>query len=144
MDPIIALLVALQFSAFGWRINREISVGDEERKTWLPLADYVNVLMLFLTISCCIVIPLSFTGVDKLKKTILIAAVILLAFHPITTAAHYGLLSMRGRDYYVNSKGDYPYATREEVISFILSLLITVAFVGYILFWLPSYALLMQ
>jgi hypothetical protein len=132
IDSIVILVVALQFAAFGWRINREITVGDEERRTWLPLADWINVIMLLLTIFFCIVVPLTFGGFGTLKKIILAAAAILIAFHPITTAGHYGLLSGRGRGRYLNSKGDYPYATEEEILSFVLSLIITVAFVFFI------------
>jgi hypothetical protein len=40
------IVVALQFAAFGWRIAREISVADENRKTWLPVPDYINLLIM--------------------------------------------------------------------------------------------------
>ncbi|MEJ2671572.1 MAG: hypothetical protein P8168_05075 [Deltaproteobacteria bacterium] len=128
INGIIALLVGLQFAAFGWRINREISVGDEERKTWIPLADFVNIIMLFSTIICCIIIPLM--GFDTLRKPVFIAAAILIAFHPMTTAGHYGLLTRRGRKHYLTPEGDWPYKTGEEYVSFILSLIITAVFVG--------------
>ena len=28
-EALTAIVIALQFAAFGWRINREIAVGDE-------------------------------------------------------------------------------------------------------------------
>ena len=43
LQAIIGVL-ALQFAAFGWRINREITVGDDQRRTWLPLPDWVNLV----------------------------------------------------------------------------------------------------
>ena len=138
MDGTVTLLVALQFAAFGWRINREITVGDEERRTWFPVADYVNVIMLFLTISCCIVIPLVFGSFGTLKKMVLVAAAILLAFHPITTAGHYGLITKRGREYYADPEEDYPYTTREEIVCFVISIIITAFFVLYIYKYSPS------
>ncbi len=61
-DNVIRLvppLIALQFAAFGWRINREISVGDANRRTWLPLPDVVNIVRMLSVVAFLIVIPLN-------------------------------------------------------------------------------------
>jgi hypothetical protein len=50
-------LLALQFASFGWRINREIAVGDAGRRTWLPLPDYINILSMLAVVSCAILTP---------------------------------------------------------------------------------------
>ena len=36
-NSLVPSILALQFVAFGWRINREIPVGDSGRKTWFPM-----------------------------------------------------------------------------------------------------------
>lgn len=92
IDIMAIPVTALQFAAFGWRINRVITVGEEKRKTWLPLANLLNIVMLLLIIFSCIVIPITFGGFYTFKRIIMVAAAIFIAFHPITTAGHYGLL----------------------------------------------------
>lgn len=41
VNTLVSMIVALQFVAFGWRINREITVGDAGRKTWFPIPDVI-------------------------------------------------------------------------------------------------------
>jgi len=43
-QPWVYSLIALQFVAFGWRLNREIAVGDQQRRTWLPAVDWLNLI----------------------------------------------------------------------------------------------------
>jgi hypothetical protein len=50
--------LALQFVAFGWRINREITVSDEGRRPWLPLPDVINIASMVAVVVFCILIPL--------------------------------------------------------------------------------------
>lgn len=128
-DAAVAIVIALQFAAFGWRINREISVGDEGRKTWLPIADYINIAMILLTSAICIVLPLASGEFVKASKIILAIAVVFIAFHPISIAGHYCLLVGQGRDKYISKKGlnDYPYFTDEEIISLIISAILAIS-----------------
>ncbi len=44
------ILVAFRAAAFTLRINREISVGEAKRITWLPLADWINVVSIAATL----------------------------------------------------------------------------------------------
>jgi hypothetical protein len=92
---IISLVVALQFAAFGWRINREISVGDKGEKTWLPLTDRVNFLSMFLTLTCCILLPLFLGRFSRLSMSVFGFSSVLIFWHPISMAAHYELLAGR-------------------------------------------------
>src|SRR6266498_5637498 len=92
-QPLIAPVLALQFAAFGWRIVREINVGDQERRTWFPIYDWINILALICTTLFCVVVPLATGGLSQVSKTVLAVAYILIAFHPINGAAHYRLFS---------------------------------------------------
>jgi len=43
-------LVALQFLAFGWSVNREINVDHADRQPVIPLPDVINIMSLFTTV----------------------------------------------------------------------------------------------
>jgi len=63
-------------------------------------------------------------------KAMLAVAATLVGFHPVNTAAHYGLLTGRGRARYLEGDGDYPYATDEEILSTAVTVVVA-AFVAY-------------
>jgi hypothetical protein len=117
-------LIALQFAAFGWRINREIAVGDAKRKTWLPLPDIVNVLSLLGVVAFLVTVPLASDAFERSSRAVLGAAYSLLAFHPITMAAHYRLFSKGGRSIYTQRGKDYPYATGQEIFTLVFSMVL--------------------
>ena len=52
-------LIALQFAAFGWRVNREINLAVAERQPYIPIPDCLNIVSLFATVICLIVIPIT-------------------------------------------------------------------------------------
>jgi hypothetical protein len=62
-QPLVSGLIALQFIAFGWRINREITVGDQRRKTWLPMPDLLNLISLLAVVLFCVALPLGLGAV---------------------------------------------------------------------------------
>ncbi len=115
VGPLTGSVIGLQFVAFGWRVNREIAVGDQERRTWLPVPDCINVLALFWTIGLCVILPLSQGGrFAGLSRATLAAAAVLVAFHPVSMAAHYGLFTgQRPR----KGGGDIQFAPRPEKVS---------------------------
>jgi hypothetical protein len=123
-------LLALQFASFGWRINREIAVGDAGRRTWLPLPDYINILSMLAVVSCAILTPLCENRVSNLSRLVVGVAYVLLAFHPVTMAAHYRLLWGRGgRSIY---KKDFPWVTGQEILSASVSIVLA-ALTGWLL-----------
>lgn len=119
-------LIALQFAAFGWRVNREINLGDSGRATWIPIPDVLNIMSLLATVICLIVVPIATDSYFWLSRMVLGAGYVLIAFHPFTMAAHYRLWSRDGRNKYVTDGKDYPYATGEELVSSSLSILLAV------------------
>ena len=125
-------LIALQFAAFGWRVNREINLGDSGRATWIPIPDVLNIMSLLATVICLIVVPIATDSYFWLSRVVLGAGYVLIAFHPFTMAAHYRLWSRDGRNKYVTAGKDYPYATGEELVSALISIILAVLSVLYI------------
>jgi hypothetical protein len=124
MDPIIfvPVVLALQFAAFGWRIAREIAIGDERRRTWFPLPDYINVVAMLVVVACCVVWPTIVGVFGSVSKGSLVGAAVLIAMHPVSMAAHYRLLWGGGRHLYDSLGKDYPWITGQEVICVTTSL----------------------
>jgi hypothetical protein len=115
-SSLVPAILALQFVTFGWRINREISLGDSGRKVWLPVPDVLNVLSLFAVVAFCIVVPLG-THSGEPSRSVVAAAFVLLAFHPLSMAFHYSLFSNGGRDGELNADDDYQYCPMRERVS---------------------------
>src|SRR6202522_2416164 len=107
-------LIALQFVAFGWRVNREITLRDADRGSWIPVPDVLNIMSLLATVICLIVVPIATDTYFWLSRIVLGAGYILIAFHPFTMAAHYRLWSRDGRNKYVTAGKDYPYRSEER------------------------------
>src|ERR1700727_2706600 len=110
-------LIALQFVAFGWRVSREIQLGDASRATWVPIPDVLNIMSLLATVICLIVVPIATDSYFWLSRVVLGAGYVLIAFHPFTMAAHYRLWSRKSKSGHVTDAKDYPYATSDELIS---------------------------
>lgn len=138
----VLVLLTLQLAVFGWRINREIAVGDQGRRVWFPVSDYVNIVSMFLLLVFCIVNPLLGQGLagDSVSysfpssaRAIFGGAIILLVFHPLSMVAHYGLLNTNGRPKSTrNGKPDYAYCPPQEKVLVILSLVSAILVVGFI------------
>ena len=135
-NTITSTVLAGQFAVFGWRINREIPVGDSGRRTWIPVSDIVNILSLFMVVVFCVVKPLS-TGVFSVSSySVLAAACVLLAFHPIGMIGHYRLLTRYGRHVYLEKGQDFPYCTVPEAAFVIAGLLSATTAASYV--WLTN------
>jgi hypothetical protein len=120
---LITVLIALQFAAFGWRINREIPLGDQGRRTWFPLPDYLNLLSFLAVVFTWGVLPLVGWSSDRAARVALGVGYSLVAFHPISEMAHYRLFSKSGRSIYIKApEDDYPWITGQEMVSVGVSL----------------------
>jgi hypothetical protein len=123
--------MSLQFVAFGWRLLREIPLGDQGRRTWLPLPDWINLLSLLAVAITCAVLPLSGHLYPKMANETLAIAYWFIAFHPVSEAMHYRIFFKGGRSVYLIQKdGDYPWSTFEERISVSISVAVALA-IGY-------------
>src|SRR6185503_1607319 len=101
--------LGLQFAAFGWRIMREIQLEDEGRRTWFLVTDFLIILSLCALVANCIVLPLAGQRDHLLIARTIAIAYIVIAAHPLNTAAHYRLFSRTGRTKYRAQGRDVPY-----------------------------------
>lgn len=112
--PLVPALLALQFAVFGWRIAREVSLGDEGRRTWLLLSDFLNLLSMLAVVSLCVVLPLRTGTFSTLSRVALGVGYVLICFTPLIIAGHYRLFSREGRTIYEEAGRDYPWLTGQE------------------------------
>jgi hypothetical protein len=117
-------LIGLQFFALGWRVNREINVPNAERQTVIPLPDVINIMSLFTTVGCLVVLPMVTESCYWLSRIVLGSGYVLIAFYPFTLAAHYRLWTREVPSRKTRDGANSPYANREELITSILSVLI--------------------
>lgn len=125
-------LIALQFVAFGWRVNREINLRDADRGSWIPVPDVLNIMSLLATVICLIVVPIATDTYFWLSRMVLGAGYVLIAFHPFTMAAHYRLWSRASKSGNVTDGKEHPYTTGEELLSASLSMILAVLSALYI------------
>ncbi len=117
-------LIALQFLAFGWRVNREIRARPAERQTVIPLPDVINIMSLFATVACTVVLPLATESCLWLSRMVLGGAYVLIVFYPFTVAAHYQLWKRKSTNRKVTGEASDRYANTGELATSIFSVLI--------------------
>ena len=125
-------LIALQFLSIGWTVNREINVADADRQIVIPLPDVINIVSLFATVGCLVVIPIATESYFWLSRMVLGCAYVLLAFHPFTVAAHYRLWNRKGRAMKAANGACPPYINREELITSALAIVIAIVVATYL------------
>jgi hypothetical protein len=117
-------LLAIQIVFLGWRINREIPLGDNGRRVWFPIYDIINLLAMILIVMIYIILPNIITVNDKILKRSFSCGFVLLVFHPINAIMHYGLFNKSGKRN-INQNSDYSYCPLAEAISTIIGIIIT-------------------
>lgn len=125
LQPIVSTVLILQFLAFGWRVNREVTVGEPSSRKYVPAPDVLNVISMFAVLGFCILLPLKSETMDSIASPVLGVAAVLIVFHPVNVAAHYGLFSLRRRE-----ADDARYMTGHEVITTLCTIGVALA-VGY-------------
>jgi hypothetical protein len=92
-----SVLLALQATSFGWRINREASESEKGEATWLPVADIINLFAMCISVSCVFLAPIlgfwSTAGAVRSFGVVLILTV----GHAVSLAAHYELFKFGKR-----------------------------------------------
>jgi hypothetical protein len=125
-------LIALQFLAFGWTVNREINVAAADRPIVIPLPDVINIMSMFATVSCLIVSLIANESSFWLSRMVLGGAYVLIAFHPLTIAAHYRLWKQKDTSRKDIDGATSSYVNREELFASLLSSLLAIAVAAYL------------
>jgi hypothetical protein len=125
-------LIALQFLACGWRVNREIHAADDERQDVIPLPDVINIMSLCATVGCVIVLPIATESYFWLSRMVEGGAYVLIVFHPLAIAAHYRLWRRDGIRRQDRDGAGSHYANREELAASLLSVLIATVVAAYL------------
>jgi len=119
----VLVLISAELAVFGWRIVREISLAEANRRVWFPINDYMNLLGAVSLLIFCVVLPLSrrMAGISaayaflKISNAVFSVALVMLVFYPISMIAHYGLLNRKGRDRFLRKdRRAYPYCPTQE------------------------------
>lgn len=148
LNNLVVLTISIEFVFFGWRINREIAVGDKEPsrpikqgqstttwRTWFPLADLLNLGALVLVTLTCVAAPIITGRFNATGRAILVGAVVIWLFHPMSMACHYELFR-GGRQMVYGQAEKWPRVTRSERVLFIVSTLIGIAAAVGAWFWI--------
>jgi hypothetical protein len=114
LQSLVPVVLVLQFAVYGWRINREISLDDQGRRTWLLIADYLNFICMLAVLALCIIVPIVRDIFTKAAKISLAVAFVLVIFYPIILAGHYRLFSKDGRSIYAKQARPIPHVTDQE------------------------------
>src|ERR1700722_16629937 len=117
-------LIGLQFLALGWKVNREINLPNTERQTVIPLPDVINIMSLFATVGCLVVLPMVTESYFWLSRIVLGSGYVLIAFYPFTVAAHYGLWTREVPSRKTRDGAKPTYVNREELLTSMLSVLV--------------------
>jgi hypothetical protein len=133
------ILIALQIATLGWRINREIPLGDAGRRTWFPVADCFNVISLISVVLFCVLLPLNKIYDLRLSNIALSVGFILMGMYPINLIGHYRFASRHGRSIYENDLKDiygevykdYPYITDHERVTLSLTGVLLLVYLAY-------------
>lgn len=92
-----SILLALQATSFGWRINRESAASEKGEPTWLPVADIVNLFAMCVSVSCVFLAPiLGIWSIDGAVRSFGLV-LILTVGHAVSLAAHYELFKVGKR-----------------------------------------------
>jgi len=115
-NELFATLIAVQFAILAWRIDREVKLTEEGRRSWLPIFDLLNIVSLIATIFSRVVFKN-----DVLADIFVRIGYVLIACYPLNTMAHYGFGRKDGRQR-KKRDGDYRYLPGREIITLVLTL----------------------
>jgi hypothetical protein len=94
------VLLGFQVTAFAWRISHEADVADRGDVSWIPLADFLNLIAMVVTAVGCFVLPGSSLVSIQVASKLLGLSTILFVGHSFSLAAHYELFNPRTKRTY--------------------------------------------
>jgi hypothetical protein len=87
------VLLGFQVTSFGWRISEEARVARQGDITWLPPADFLNLVAMIVTVSGVFVLPALGINDSSTIKIMFGLGAILFVGHSISMAGHYELFN---------------------------------------------------
>jgi hypothetical protein len=90
------IFLGLQAASFSWRIQQEAAVADRNDITWLPPADYVNLLAMLVSLVGVFLLPAVGLVDQQFAHMAFGLVALLFVGHAFALAAHYELYT-RGR-----------------------------------------------
>ena len=94
-----AFLLGLQAASFSWRIQQEAAVADRGDITWLPPADYLNLIAMLVAVGGVFVAPALGLVDDRFAKMAFGLNALLFVGYSFALAAHYELFTRGKRSY---------------------------------------------
>lgn len=118
---LVAPAIAILFAVFGWRIAREIALDDQDRRTWLLISDFLDLLTLVALVAACVILPLRSSSFPAVSRAVLAASYVIVCSTPFMIAGHYRLFSREGRSIYKRLGRDVPWLTGQEAVFALLA-----------------------
>lgn len=122
--PAGAVLLGFQLTALGWRLNREIRMGELRRRTWITIADYLTYLSVIILVLGVFLLPPFLDDMHRGWVSWLFGlALIIFAATPPVIAGHYELFSRKERSCkYITAQERWALASALVVIATYFSL----------------------
>lgn len=116
------ILLGLQTASFSWRIQQEAAVAEKDDITWLPPADYLNLIGMLVSLLGVFLLPAVGLVDQRFAQMAFGLVALLFVGHAFALAAHYELFS-RGR------KRSYRYFPPQEKVACLAVFALAVAYV---------------
>jgi hypothetical protein len=111
-----AVILGFQLTLFGWRMTRERKMAEDNRLTWMPISEVLNLAAMLINITGTFLAPI--IGVTKVHpQGALGLSLILLGCYPFALAGHY---KFYGRPWRI----DPDYFPKQEKIAVVLAILV--------------------
>jgi positive regulator of sigma E activity len=83
------VILGFQVTLFAWRVTREVTVGEQNDRTWLPAADIVNLISMVILVVGTLILPTLGLTDSKFMIHSFGLAVLLFVGYPFALAGHY-------------------------------------------------------
>jgi hypothetical protein len=94
-----SVVLALQATSIGWRINRESQLAEKGEPTWMPAADLVNLCAMAISAGGVFVAPVLDLASPQTASRVFGLVLILMVGHAFALAAHYELFKSGHRSH---------------------------------------------
>ena len=116
------VLLGFQVAIFQMRLSREIAVGDEGMRTWMPPSDVLNLGSMVVTAIGVFILPiLGWVGINMAMRLFGLALLLFVGY-PFALAGHYDMYNRQPRT--------GVYCTRQEKAVLVVAMTIVLVYCG--------------